>query len=139
MDQHIVMCARCDTPVDIRNPVCSCRPDPRDAEIASLRAEIALANDLHVNACQLAARRAAELGASGRGRGERGWSVIRPEGPRSFTLLAHDGGLTLCDAFSGAVFTIRYPEELEQVRNLLATIEIRKPPTTPTHNHGNKS
>lgn len=53
--------------------------------------------------------------------------LVRPDGPRSFTLLAHDGGLTLCDSLSGAVFTMRYPEELSQVRNLLAAVEIRKP------------
>lgn len=51
-------------------------------------------------------------------------TTIRPDGPRSFTLLAHNGGLTLCDKFSGAVLTIRYPEELEQIRGLLATIKV---------------
>lgn len=53
--------------------------------------------------------------------------VIRPNGPSKFTLLAHDGGLTLCDSFSGAVFTISYPEELEQVRELLTNVEIKRP------------
>lgn len=48
---------------------------------------------------------------------------MRPEGPREFTLLAHDGGLTLCDKFSGAVLTIRYPQELDQIRNLLASVK----------------
>ena len=54
--------------------------------------------------------------------------TTRPDGPRSFTLLAHDGGLTLCDKLSGAVLTIRYPEELAQIRALLLGVEIRQPP-----------
>lgn len=58
-------------------------------------------------------------------------TIIRPEGPREFTLMSHDRGLVLCDKFSGAVLCISYPEELQQLRDLLNQVATWKPKETP--------
>ncbi len=57
---------------------------------------------------------------------------VRPDGPRQFTLVTHDGGIVLCDKWSGAILCISYPEELEQIRELLNAVTIRQPASKDT-------
>jgi hypothetical protein len=58
--------------------------------------------------------------------------TIRPEGPRQFTLMTHDGGIVLCDKWSGAVLCISYPEELQQIRELLNAVATWQPASKDT-------
>lgn len=44
--------------------------------------------------------------------------------PREYSAFSHDGGVVLCDKEGGAFLVLRFPEDLERLKALLATIEI---------------
>ena len=49
--------------------------------------------------------------------------------PREYSTIAHDGGIVLCDKKTGAFLVLRFPEDLERLKELLATLEVRCVPS----------
>lgn len=54
--------------------------------------------------------------------------VIEKHEPREYSLLIHDGGIALCDKREGALMCFRFAEDVERLRELLATIDIQRLP-----------
>jgi len=48
--------------------------------------------------------------------------------PREYSLLIHNGGIALCDKQEGALMCFRFAEDVERLRELLATIDIKRLP-----------
>ena len=46
--------------------------------------------------------------------------------PREFSAIVHSGGVVLCDKQEGAFIVLRFAEDVERLRDLLAKIEIKK-------------
>jgi len=51
--------------------------------------------------------------------------------PREFTCFGVDGGIVLCDKEQGAFLVLRHPEDLENLQDLLKSIERMNDGTEP--------
>lgn len=51
--------------------------------------------------------------------------IIEKHEPREFTSIVHNGGIVLCDKEEGAFIVLRFPQDIERLKELLDSIEIR--------------
>ena len=50
--------------------------------------------------------------------------IVKEHKPRKYSAVSHDGGIVLCDSESGAFLLLRFPEDIERLKELLDTLEI---------------
>ena len=48
--------------------------------------------------------------------------------PREYSLVVHTRGVVLCDKQEGALMCFRFAEDVERLKELLATIDIKRLP-----------
>ncbi len=46
--------------------------------------------------------------------------------PREYTAITTNAGVVLCDKREGAFIVLRFPEDLERLRELLSTISVTR-------------
>jgi hypothetical protein len=54
--------------------------------------------------------------------------IVEKYEPRQFSAISHDGGVVLCDKQSGAFLVLRFPEDLQRLKALLETLEVKEGP-----------
>lgn len=52
-------------------------------------------------------------------------NIVKGFSPREFSAITTDTGIVLCDHEHGAFLVLRYPEDLQRLRALLDTLEVR--------------
>ena len=52
--------------------------------------------------------------------------IIDKYEPREYSAISHDGGVVLCDKMTGAFLVLRFPEDLERLKALLETLEVKR-------------
>lgn len=53
-------------------------------------------------------------------------NIVEKYEPREYAAFSSDGGIVLCDKQNGAFLVLRFPEDLERLKKLLAAIEIKQ-------------
>lgn len=53
-------------------------------------------------------------------------NTIDQHKPREYCAISHDGGIVLCDSQAGAFLVLRFPEDLERLKALLNTLEVKR-------------
>jgi len=53
-------------------------------------------------------------------------NVVEKHTPREYSLITSDGGIVLCDKRTGALMCFRFAEDVERLRELLATIDVKR-------------
>ncbi len=62
-------------------------------------------------------------------------NIVAKHEPREYSLISHNGGIVICDKMDGAFLLMRFPEDVERLRALLATIDVTRLPATATNSH----
>lgn len=64
--------------------------------------------------------------------------IVDKHKPREYGAFVHSGGVVLCDRTEGAFLVLRFAEDLERLRVLLATITtLPRSPDVPEADFGN--
>jgi hypothetical protein len=50
--------------------------------------------------------------------------IVEKHKPREYTAMMNDSGIVLCDKQEGAFLVLRYPSDLENLKNLLDEITM---------------
>ncbi len=53
-------------------------------------------------------------------------NIVDKHQPREYSAISHDGGIVLCDSRTGAFLCLRFAEDVERLRSLLATIDVTR-------------
>ena len=62
--------------------------------------------------------------------------MLREPGPQQFSLLTTGAGVVVCEKYDGAKLILKCGEDVENLRKLLATIDVtRLPPTESSYLH----
>lgn len=52
--------------------------------------------------------------------------IVEKHQPREYSAIVHSHGVVLCDKEAGAFLVLRFPEDLERLRALLETLEVKR-------------
>jgi hypothetical protein len=52
-------------------------------------------------------------------------NIVEKYEPREYCLMSHNGGIVLCDKKEGAFLVLRFKEDVERLKDLLSSIEIK--------------
>lgn len=52
--------------------------------------------------------------------------IVDKHTPKQFIAMVHNGGIALCDDQDGAFLCLRFPEEVERLRQLLMQVDVER-------------
>ena len=53
-------------------------------------------------------------------------AIVENHTPREYSIISHSGGVVLCDKQEGAFLVLRFPEDVERLKETLNAIDVSR-------------